>query len=345
MDVQRVLVTGSCGLVGSKCVEYFTNIGWQVTGIDNNNRKKWFGEEGSIENVRKALSHIDNYKDYNLDICDSSSAIVKFTKPDLIIHCAAQPSHDFSATHPMEDFKNNALATVKLLEAMRENSPQATFIFASTNKVYGDNPNKGLVEGEDRYEVDYDDLGVDENHSLDKTTHSPFGVSKTAADLMVQEYGSYYGLNTVCFRCGCITGVNHQGVELHGFLNYLCKCVKEDKEYTIYGHKGKQVRDNLHAYDLARAFHEYAENPRPGEVYNMGGGYENSCSILEAIEVIEEISGIKVKTKEGPPRKGDHICYYTNLNKFKEHYPSWEVTYSIEDILREMLIRGHNNLA
>jgi CDP-paratose 2-epimerase len=255
----------------------------------------------------------------------------------LIIHCAGQPSHDFSAECPVVDFENNTLATLKLLEAVRELTPETTFIFTSTNKVYGDNPNEWLLEKETRYEIGYN-IGVDETYSLDQTMHSPFGVSKTAADLMVQEYGRYYGLNTVCFRCGCITGKSQQGVELHGFLNYLCKCAKEGKEYTIYGHKGKQVRDNLHAYDLARAFHKYTENPRPGEVYNMGGGYENSCSILEAIQMIEEISGIKLKTKEGPPRKGDHICYYTNLDKFKEHYPGWGVLFSVEEILSEMLI-------
>lgn len=335
MAIQKVLVTGSCGLVGSTAVEYFAQLGCEVTGIDNNNRKKWFGEEGSIDTARERLSLLDNYKGYDLDICDSSHAIVKHAKPDLIIHCAGQPSHDFSADHPVIDFKNNALATVNLLESTRKLAPEATFIFVSTNKVYGESPHSWLQEEKTRYNCD---IGVPEHCPIDQTMHSPFGVSKVAADIMVQEYGRYYGLNTVCFRCGCITGVNHQGVEFHGFLNYLCKCAKEGREYTIYGHKGKQVRDNLHAHDLARAFHEYAKNPRPAKVYNIGGGYENSCSIIEAIQMIEEISGLKVKTKEGPPRKGDHICYYSNIDKFKRHYPDWGVLINLKKILAEMLI-------
>jgi CDP-paratose 2-epimerase len=231
----------------------------------------------------------------------------------------------------------NAVGTINLLEAAREHCPESPFIFLSTNKVYGDGPNKIILrETPSRYDF-ADILGVNESMSIDQTLHSPFGASKASADLMVQEYGKYYDMPTVCFRCGCLTGVGQQGVELHGFLNYLCKTAKAGKEYTVYGHGGKQVRDMLHVSDLVNAFHEFAKCPSNGEVYNMGGGYANSISILEAIQQIKNIKGLEVKTKEGPARKGDHVCYYSNLDKFRHHYPSWNINKQIKDILEEML--------
>lgn len=343
MPLCKVLVTGSCGLVGSEAVQYFSDIGCEIVGIDNNSRKIWFGPEGDTNPVRNKLCQFPNYTHFELNIAvqHDIEAIVKSLKPDLVIHCAGQPSHEYSAKIPHQDFEVNALGTVNVLEAVRIHCPDTPIIFTSTNKVYGDQPNQlpiGELATRYEYSQQWRIVGLDERMSVDQTLHSPFGASKVAADIMVQEYARYFGLKTVCFRCGCITGSNQQGVEQHGFLSYLCKAAKQEKVYTIYGHKGKQVRDNIHAYDLVRAFHLWAENPR-SEVYNMGGGYENSCSIVEAIATIQRKTGIVVKTQHNPARVGDHICYYTNWSKFISHYPQWEITQSLDMIFDELLAK------
>ena len=335
----RVLVTGSSGLVGSAIVKRLCAHDIEVVGVDNNSRGHWFGSDGDVSN---RINH-RNYSHIVGDICDNSLLERIFFRPlDVIIHCAAQPSHDKSAEIPLIDFKINALATVSLLEFTRQQSPEALFIFVSTNKVYGENPDKvPLVELPLRYSRPG---GVNEGTPLDNTLHSPFGVSKAAADLMVQEYGLYYGLKTVCFRCGCITGEDHRGVEMHGFLNYLCRCFATSKPYVIYGHGGKQVRDNIHADDLARAFEEVILNhPKPGSVYNMGGGVDNSCSILEAMFALEKLHGKEIVTFLGPARKGDHICYYTDYSKFQADYPNWRVQISLEQIFGRIYDRCSSN--
>lgn len=360
MSIDKVLITGSCGLVGSEATRYFADLGCDVVGIDNNLRKEWFGKEGDTSEVKKQLKELTNYRHITLDITDEHNIreIVKEEQPDLIIHAAAQPSHEKSAEIPLSDFKVNAFGTINLLEAVRLHSPNTIFVFVSTNKVYGDlrKRNMGPLSMLTQYKEDekrmlFQELyvpvgrkgfwktskGMRECWSLDQSVHSPFGASKAAADLMVQEYGQYYGIKTVCFRCGCITGRAHKGVEQHGFLSYLCKCAKEGKEYTIYGYKGKQVRDNIHAYDLVRAIHEYSNNPSFHFVYNMGGGLENSCSVIEAIEIIKDKIGIEVKTKEGPKRKGDHEVYYTDCSRFQKDYPNWKITRDLDSIFDELL--------
>jgi CDP-paratose 2-epimerase len=343
MGLGKVLITGSCGLVGSEAVRFFADMGCIIYGIDNDNRGRWFGQSGSIKTVEEQLSTVSNYKTLHISILNKLvlAETVKLCDPDLIIHCAAQPSHEKSAEIPFEDFMVNATGTINLLEAAREHCPNTPFIHLSTNKVYGDRPNQiHLRESISRFHYDDSDYidGIDENMPIDQCTHSPFGASKAAADLIVQEYGRYYGMPTVCFRCGCITGANHQGVEQHGFLSYLCKTAKQEKIFKIYGYGGKQVRDIIHVSDLVLAFYEYMKKPRPGEVYNIGGGFENSCSILEAIWTIKDIAGIEVKTTYWPARKGDHICYYTNFNKFKSHYPSWGIKRDLQSIFEELLI-------
>lgn len=342
MGLSKVLITGSCGLVGSEATRYFAKIGMKVFGIDNDKRGDWFGQQGSVSPMINKFKHLANYTHHSFSIINKMmiEQVVKLCRPDLIIHCAAQPSHDKSAQIPFEDFMVNAAGTVNLLEAARAYCPETPFIHLSTNKVYGDRPNQiKLRESIARFHYDEEQWmkGIDETMPIDQSMHSPFGASKASADLMVQEYGRYYGLPTVCFRCGCITGEDHQGVELHGFLNYLCRTAKAKKVYKVYGHKGKQVRDNIHAYDLATAFHEFALNPKGGEVYNIGGGKDNSCSIISAITKIEDISGLKVETEEAPPRKGDHIVYYTNYAKFQRDYPNWKITKELDDILESML--------
>jgi len=333
--MEKILITGSGGLVGSEAVRYFSPITQEILGIDNDSRGRWFGKQGSVESSIGKLKYL-NYKHLNVDIRNSKDVnqIVKFFQPSVVIHCAGQPSHEKSAEIPYEDFQINTVGTVNLLEAIRNYSPKSSFIYTSTNKVYGDNPNKlSLIEGKTRY---YGPM-VGETMSIDRCLHSPFGVNKAAADLIVQEYGLYYGLNTVCFRCGCVTGKNHQGVEQHGFLSHLCKIAVNEQIYTIYGHKGKQVRDNIHAADLVAAFHEYLLKPTSAAVYNIGGSCQNSCSIIEAIQIIEQITGLKVKTKFGDARKGDHRCYLSNNNLFQSHYPSWEIKYSLQQIFQELL--------
>lgn len=333
--MRRILVTGSGGLVGSEVVRYFSAISDEIVGVDNDSRGRWFGKAGSVQESINSLGYL-NYKHLAIDIRNNDviNNLVRFYQPTAIIHCAGQPSHEKSAEIPYEDFQTNTVGTVNLLEAMRQFVPNCSFVFTSTNKVYGDNPNRlPISEFQDRYSAPL----VDESMSLDGCLHSPFGSNKAAADLIVQEYGKYYGLNTVCFRCGCITGGNHKGVEQHGFLSHLCKVAKSQQVYTIYGHGGKQVRDNIHAVDLVAAFHAYLLKPTCGAVYNIGGGFSNSCSILEAIRTIKEMTGITVETKFGEPRKGDHLCYLTNNRLFQSHYPSWEVTRSLPQIFQELL--------
>lgn len=337
----KVLVTGSCGLVGSEASLHFMNLGATVLGIDNNSRKKWFGKEGDVAKIQEFLCRqAKGYMHFSIDVTSPTliDSVVRDFMPDLVIHCAGQPSHEKSAEIPRMDFVVNAQGTINILEAVRVICPEVPFIFVSTNKVYGDRPN-ALVYTTigDRYiltKANHD--GIDETMPIDTCLHSPFGASKAAADIMVQEYGQYYGMKTVCFRCGCITGANHQGVEQHGFLSHLCLTAKRGEIYTIYGHKGKQVRDNIHVHDLVQAFELWAQRPGCGDVYNMGGGFDNSCSVLEAIKIIES-RGSEVKIRMGPERKGDHLCYYTNFTKFRRQYPQWSITRSLHDIFEELL--------
>jgi CDP-paratose 2-epimerase len=345
MNKGKVLVTGSCGLVGSESVGFFINKGFLVAGIDNDLRAYFFGQEASTKWQKERLikNYSPSYKHYNLDIRDYD-ALVKIFKdfqPDLIIHTAAQPSHDWAAKEPFTDFTVNANGTLNLLEAMRQYTPEAVFIYTSTNKVYGDNPNRlPLVELEKRYELDKSHKyypGIDETMSIDQNLHSLFGASKLAADILVQEYGRYFGLKTVSFRGGCLTGPLHSGTRLHGFLSYLVRCAITGIPYHIFGYKGKQVRDNIHSYDLVNAFYHYYLNPRPGEVYNIGGGRFSNCSILEAIEIIENLTGKRLNyIYEETPRRGDHIWYISNLSKFQKDYPQWQLTYSLEKIIEEI---------
>ncbi len=348
----RVLVTGSSGLVGSEAVEHFDRQGHEVLGVDNNMRRVFFGPWGDtlwnlerLKGVTKRFTHSD------LDIRDRTAIedIFRTQRFDLIVHCAAQPSHDKARDIPLLDFEVNAVGTVNLLEATRQHSPEAVFVFLSTNKVYGDAPNEvPLKELEKRY--DYarpeDSAGIDETCRIDRTLHSLFGASKAAADLVAQEYGRYFKMKVGIFRGGCLTGPAHSGVELHGFLSYLVKIALSGGTYSIFGYKGKQVRDNIHSYDVVRAIEEFAANPRPGEVYNLGGGRENSISILEAIERIEQMTRRKLDWRYvEEARKGDHICYISNLGKFKSHYPNWKVTRGLDAILEEIVASQRAQLA
>ncbi len=352
MSIEKVLITGSCGLVGSEAVRYFSDLGCKVVGIDNNLRKTWFGDEGDTSEVKKQLKELENYRHITLDITDEHNIreIVREEQPDILIHAAAQPSHEKSAEIPLSDFKVNAFGTINLLESVRLHCPDAIFVFVSTNKVYGSLWNFAklikkerrlfmgrLAQIDGRCESYEEHKGVSESCPIDQTIHTPFGCSKVAADLMVQEYSRYYGMKTACFRCGCITGRNHRGVEQHGFLSYLCKCAKENREYTIYGWYGKQVRDNIHAYDLVTAIHEFSKKPAKSPVFNIGGGLGNSCSILEAIDIIKEKTGIELKTKDGPYRKGDHGVYYTDYSRFQKCYPDWSITRDLDSIFDELL--------
>ncbi|MBU1031428.1 NAD-dependent epimerase/dehydratase family protein [Patescibacteria group bacterium] len=341
---KTVLITGSGGLIGSEAVNFFCKKDFEVIGIDNNMRSYFFGEEGSTKrSVEKNRQLYKNYKHNNCDIRDETAIaeIFKRNKFDLIIHTAAQPSHDWAAKEPQTDFSVNAYGTLLLLENFRRYSPEAVFIFTSTNKVYGDNPNKlPLKEFKTRYELPSDHKlhnGIDETMSLDNTTHSIFGVSKTAADLMVQEYGRYFGLKTGIFRGGCLTGSGHAGVQQHGFLSYLVKCIITGRKYTIFGYKGKQVRDNIHAYDLINAFYNFYLNPKYGEVYNIGGSRFSNVSILEAIKKIEDISGMEAKIEHvDQNRFGDHIWYISDVSKFQKDYPAWNYTYDIDATIEDI---------
>src|SRR5215813_7659810 len=342
----RVLVTGSSGLIGSEAVLWFDAEGHSVTGIDNNMRADFFGPKGDtrwmlerLQATTRGFTHIDA----DIRNRDVMMEIWRAERPDLIVHCAAQPSHDLAAARPLDDFDVNALGTVNLLEATRQWAPEAVFILMSTNKVYGDAPNAlPMHETETRYDyadpADYQ--GIKETMSLDQCLHSVFGASKVAADVMAQEYARYYGLRTGIFRGGCLTGPSHSGVELHGFLNYLVKVAKAGEPYTIYGYKGKQVRDQIHSRDVIQALWAFAQQPRPGEVYNLGGGRENNASLLECVAKIEALTGRRMSTRYvEQARKGDHICYISDLTKLKRHYPSWSLTRSVDQIIEE-LVRG-----
>lgn len=341
---KTVLVTGSAGLIGSEAVRFFANLGFRVLGIDNDARKYFFGPSASTSwNKRKLKKEIKDYTHYNVDIRNVKKIeeIFKKNRIDLIIHAAAQPSHDWAAKEPLTDFTINALGTLILLEAYRKFTPNAVFIYCSTNKVYGDNPNKlPFVELDSRFEISKNHKfynGIDESMSLDDNTHSIFGVSKTSADLMAQEYGKYFGLPTGIFRGGCLTGPAHSPAQLHGFLAYLIYCIANDKEYTIFGYKGKQVRDNSHSYDVISAFYHFYRNPKAGEAYNIGGSRYSNISVLEAIEKIERILGKKAKVKFNPKNRiGDHIWYISDVSKFKKHYPKWDYTYNCDQILEEL---------
>lgn len=344
MALKKVLVTGSSGLIGSEAVEHFERQGHQVHGIDNNMRRIFFGDPGDTSwNLDRLRRITKNFTHHNLDIRDriALETLFRSQRFDLIVHCAAQPSHDKARDIPILDFEVNALGTVNLLEATRLHCPEAVFILLSTNKVYGDAPNElPLKELETRWEYarpeDYN--GINENCRIDRTLHSLFGASKASADLMAQEYGRYFGMKVCIFRGGCLTGPLHSGVELHGFLSYLVKVAISGGTYSVFGYKGKQVRDNIHSYDVVRAIEEFAANPRCGEVYNLGGGRENSISMLEAIRKIEQMTGKILNWKYVEEnRKGDHICYISDLAKFKSHFPNWKITIGLDEIFRQII--------
>ncbi len=348
--MKTALITGSAGLIGSESARFFADKGYAIVGIDNDMRKYFFGAEGSTEwNREKLQKELGNaYTHYAADIRekDAIETIVKKHKPDIIIHAAAQPSHDWAAKEPYTDFSVNANGTLVMLESARHFAPDATFIFTSTNKVYGDQPNfLPLIEKETRWEVESShrfSKGIDESMSIDQTLHSVFGASKVAADVMTQEYGRYFKMKTGIFRGGCLTGPMHSAAELHGFLAYLVKCIVTGKPYTIFGYKGKQVRDNIHAHDFVNMFWHYHQSPRHGEVYNAGGGPESNISMQEAIHKIEKLTGKKGNiTYSDEARVGDHMWYVSDLTKFKTHYPTWGITYSIDDLLREMCAAVH----
>ena len=343
MNSNNILVTGSSGLIGSEVVSFFCEIGFKVYGIDNNMRKTFFGDNGStLSNLNRLKNKYDNFINYEIDIRDRSkiSELIQEIKPFCLIHAAAQPSHDKAAEIPHLDFEVNAVGTLNLLEAIRAFSKDTIFIHLSTNKVYGDTPNKlGISELERRWELDgeFYRKGINEKMSIDNSTHSLFGVSKVASDLLVQEYGRYFDIATCCLRGGCLTGPSHSGVELHGFLNYLIKCNLSQKEYSIFGYKGKQVRDNIHSFDVANFIYIFSKKPKKAAVYNIGGGYENSVSILEAISKVEDLSGKKMNFKYlEKSRIGDHICYYSDLSKIKNDYPNWEISKSIDNIFEDV---------
>ena len=340
----RVIVTGSSGLIGSAAVRHYDALDNEVIGIDNDMRATFFGPQGStLWNQHRLERETSNFRTVVIDIRDREAILKLFqdSPPELVIHCAAQPSHDRAAAIPFLDFEVNAVGTLNLLEATRQHSPHAVFCHMSTNKVYGDAPNElPLVELDRRWEYaraeDYN--GISEHCRIDQTMHSLFGASKTAADVVAQEYGKYFGMNVGVFRGGCLTGASHSGVELHGFLSYLVNVAVTQKPYTIFGYKGKQVRDQIECSDVVRAFDAFAKNPRPGEVYNIGGGRENAASVLECIDLIEEISGHRVRWTLGEDnRKGDHICYISDLSKLRRDYPEWNIRVSLRDILQQMI--------
>ena len=356
MKNKIAVITGSAGLIGSQACDFFSEKGYKIIGIDNDMRAYFFGEGSSTKDSLESLkSKINDYEHYNIDIRDYQKLNEVFSKYssniDIVIHTAAQPSHDWAANEPLTDFSINATGTMNMLEVTRLNCPKATFIFTSTNKVYGDTPNKSpyIQERESRWEC-VNDLGnptsIDETMSIDNTKHSVFGASKVAADVMCQEYGKYFGMNVGIFRGGCLTGPNHAGAELHGFLSYLVKCIVNDKPYTIFGYKGKQVRDNIHSWDLVNMFWKFHQNPKQGEVYNAGGGRDNSTSILEAIDTINRIAGTNWSnyTISEQNRIGDHIWYISDLTKFKTHYPNWNITIDLEETIKQMVEFEKNKL-
>ncbi len=341
--MKRMLVTGSSGLIGSEVCAYFHGQGWWIHGADNNSRATFFGPNGDTRwNQKRLQADLKNFRHHELDIRNRKDALdlIQELKPDVIVHTAAQPSHDLAAKIPFDDFDTNAVGTLNLLEATRLHTPESVFVHMSTNKVYGDAPNELPLEEQGKrwdYASSSDFDGITESMRIDQSKHSLFGASKVAADVMVQEYGRYFGMKTCCLRGGCLTGPNHSGVELHGFLSYLIKCNLEGKRYSIFGYKGKQVRDNIHSLDVARFIHEFIQSPRSGEVYNLGGGRGNSCSILEAFGIIEAISGQKMLHEYiDRNREGDHICYISNLKKMTAHYPGWNITKTLGNIFEEI---------
>ncbi len=346
-EVGVAIVTGAGGLVGSETAAWFAGKGFEVAGIDNDMRSYFFGEEASTSwNIRRLKETLSGFRHYADDIRDVDAMERVFSEygssVKVVVHAAAQPSHDWAAREPFTDFSVNAHGALVLLEMTRRHCPDAVFIFTSTNKVYGDAPNRlPLVEQETRWEVEpshpYAARGIDESMSIDQCLHSLFGASKAAADLMVQEYGRYFGLKTACFRGGCLTGPNHSGTQLHGFLAYLMKCVMTGAAYTVFGYKGKQVRDNIHSYDLVNMFWHFYRAPRCGEVYNAGGGRHANCSMLEAIALCEEVAGKKLNwSYSDAPRVGDHIWWISDVSKFKSHYPGWDYRYSLKDTVVEI---------
>ena len=339
-----ILVTGSNGLIGSEVVDFFANRGNELHGADNNMRADFFGNAGDTRwNQYRLVQKFKNYQHHEVDIRDRAQVneLIGMVCPNLIVHCAAQPSHDLAASRPLDDFDVNAVGTLNLLEATRQHVPEAVFVYMSTNKVYGDAPNDiRLIELASRW--DYADPayinGIPETFRIDQSKHSIFGASKVAGDVMVQEYGRYFGLRTCCLRGGCLTGPNHAGVELHGFLSYLIKVNLEGNVYKVFGYKGKQVRDNIHSLDVARFIAEFARKPRIGEVYNLGGGRENSCSILEAFDSVERITGKKMRYEYvDKNRGGDHICYISDLTKIRTHYPEWNITIPLNRIFQDIV--------
>jgi CDP-paratose 2-epimerase len=349
---KRILVTGSAGLIGGEMVSYFSEQGYLVHGIDNNQRKIFFGEQADTKwNRDRLIKKYPQYEHYSIDIRNRQAVleIVSKIRPFAIIHTAAQPSHDKAASIPFDDFETNATGTLNLLEAARLFAPEAPFVFLSTNKVYGDSPNYiPLKELDTRW--DFDDQrfvkGISESFNIDQSKHSLFGASKLAADILVQEYGRYFNMPTVCLRGGCLTGPGHSGVELHGFLSYLVKCNVTETRYTIYGYKGKQVRDNIHSYDVSKFADLFINNPKAGVVYNIGGGKQNSCSILEAFEIVKSFTGKnQLYNYTDKPREGDHICYYSDLTKIKRDYPEWDISVTLEDTLKQIVQSWEDRLS
>jgi CDP-paratose 2-epimerase len=340
---QKVLITGSAGLIGSEVSLAFDQRGFSVHGLDNNQRREFFGPDGDTSwNQKRLATTLRTYTHHSIDIRDRAGVLelIRTLRPDYIVHAAAQPSHDLAAKIPFADFDTNAVGTLNLLEATRQACPESPFVYLSTNKVYGDAPNLiRLRELDTRW--DYEDPqyehGIPESFSIDQSKHSLFGASKVAADVMVQEYGRYFNMPTCCLRGGCLTGPSHSGVELHGFLSYLVKCNLEQKEYTVFGYKGKQVRDNIHSVDVCGFILEFIAKPRVAEVYNLGGGKDNSCSILEAFQMVEAATGVPQRYKYvDQNRIGDHICYYSDLRKMRSHYPGWSLTRSLKQIFEEI---------
>lgn len=345
MKSKILLVTGSSGLIGSEVCSHFSKLGWEIHGVDNNQRAIFFGINGDNRlNQTRLQATLNNFTHHEIDIRDRSVVIDLITtvKPNAIVHTAAQPSHDRAANIPFEDFDTNAVGTFNLLEATRRYSTEVPFVHLSTNKVYGDAPNEiKMKENDTRWE--YDDInyinGINENFRIDQTKHSLFGASKVSADISVQEYGRYFNMPTTVLRGGCLTGPSHSGVELHGFLSYLIKCNVESKKYTVFGYKGKQVRDNIHSYDVARFIEEFISQPRIAEVYNIGGGKDNTCSIIEAFKLIEGLSSKKmIYDYSEINRIGDHICYFSDLTKMKLHYPNWSITKSLNQTIEEIYL-------
>lgn len=349
--MKTLLVTGSGGLIGSEVADFFASNGWRIVGIDNNMRSDFFGPTGDTSStVRRLIEKHDNYNHLQIDIRNRDAVLkcLQEVTPNAIVHAAAQPSHDLAASRPFDDFDVNAIGTLNLLEATRQHSPEASFVYLSTNKVYGDRPNT-LPMTEQATRWDFSDAhyqaGINETLSVDQSKHSLFGASKLAADVLVQEYGRYFGMKTCCLRGGCLTGPNHSGVELHGFLSYLIKCNLLNTKYTIFGYQGKQVRDNIHSYDVAMFIQEFIHAPRVAEIYNLGGGRENSVSILEAFTLIESISGKPMNyTYDETNRIGDHICYISDLSKCKAHYPNWKISKSLEATFEEIYLSWRNKL-